>query len=54
VKQKRCRRCKSWKAESEFYKKQQCKDGLEERCKECSYKARKFHKKRRTAVRFHK
>ncbi len=51
VKQKRCRRCKRWKAESEFYKNQQRKDGLGERCKECSYKARKSHKKRRTAVR---
>ncbi len=52
VKQKRCRRCKRWKAESEFYKNQQRKDGLGERCKECSYKAtNKSHKKRRTAVR---
>ncbi len=52
VKQKRCRRCKSWKAESEFYKSRSCKDGLQVRCKACSNKAtNKSHKKRRTAVR---
>ncbi len=52
VKQKRCRRCKSWKTESEFYKNRSCKDGLKFLCKECSKKAnRKSYKKRRTAVR---
>ena len=35
VKQKRCRRCKRWKAESEFYKNKSCKDGLQFRCKAC-------------------
>ena len=52
VKQKRCRRCKGWKTESEFYKNRSYKDGLQFRCKACSNKAtNKSHKKRRTAVR---
>jgi len=52
VKQKRCRRCKRWKTESEFYKNRSCKDGLQFRCKACANKAtNKAHKKRRTAVR---
>jgi len=52
VKQKRCRRCKSWKAESEFYKSRSCKDGLQVPCKACSNKAtNKSRKKRRMAVR---
>ena len=52
VKQKRCSRCKSWKAESEFYKNRSYKDGLKFLCKECSKKAnRKSYKKRRKAVR---
>ncbi len=51
VKQKRCRRCKSWKTESEFYKNRSCKDGLQYRCKACANKAtNKAHKKRRTAA----
>jgi hypothetical protein len=55
VKQKRCRRCKSWKTESEFYKNRSYKDGLQVPCKACSDKAtNKSRKKRRTAVRFHK
>ena len=52
VKQKRCRRCKSWKTESEFYKSRSYKDGLQFRCKACANKAtNKSHKKRRKAVR---
>ncbi len=52
MKQKRCRRCKRWKAESMFYKNQIRKDGLSEWCKECANKAtNKSRKKRRTAVR---
>jgi len=52
VKQKRCRRCKSWKAEREFYKSRSCKDGLHSQCKACANKAtNKSHKKRRTVVR---
>ena len=52
VKQKRCSRCKSWKAESEFYKNRSCKDGLQFPCKTCANKAtNKAHKKRRMAVR---
>jgi len=51
VKQKRCRRCKSWKTESEFYKNRSCKDGLQVRCKACSDKAtNKSRKKRRKAI----
>jgi len=52
VKQKRCRRCRRWKAESEFYKTRRHKDGLAVWCKECSNKAtNKARKKRRLAVR---
>ncbi len=52
VKQKRCRRCKSWKAESCFCKSCQHKDGLAVWCKECSDRAtNKSHKKRLKAVR---
>ena len=52
VKQKRCRRCKRWKAESDFYKTHINNDGLAVWCKECSDKAtNKSHKKRRKAVR---
>ena len=52
VKQKRCRRCKSWKTESEFYKNRSYKDGLQFSCKACANKAtNKAHKKRRTAGR---
>ncbi len=52
MKQKRCSRCKSWKAESDFYKRRSNKDGLAVWCKECSDKAtNKSHKKRRKAVR---
>jgi hypothetical protein len=50
VKQKRCRKCKRWKTESEFYKNRLFKDGLQYRCKKCSDKAtNKSHKKRRLA-----
>jgi hypothetical protein len=52
VKQKRCRRCKRWKAESDFYKRRSNNDGLAVWCKECANKAtNKARKKRRTAVR---
>jgi len=51
VKQKRCRKCEKWKAESEFYKYHRHKDGLANRCKECSDKATNKARKRRLAVR---
>ncbi len=52
VKQKRCRKCKSWKAESRFYKYSRHKDGLTTWCKECLNKAtNKARKKQRTAMR---
>jgi hypothetical protein len=52
VKQKRCRRCTRWKAESDFYKAYINKDGLHSWCKACANKAtNKSRKKRRTAVR---
>ena len=52
VKQKRCSRCKKWKAESEFYKDRLRKDGLQFLCKKCSKKANQnSYKKRRLAVR---
>jgi len=43
VKEKRCRRCKKWKDESQFYKNRRSKDGLGGWCKEC---ARKSYKRR--------
>ena len=36
AKQKRCWKCKRWKAESEFYKDRSRKDGLQFMCKTCS------------------
>ncbi len=51
VKEKRCRRCKKWKAESEFYKRHKHKDGLGVWCKGCSDKAVIKSHKRRPAVR---
>ena len=51
VKQKRCRKCKRWKAENEFYRNRSEKDGLTGRCKKCSYKATsKSRKKQHLAV----
>jgi len=50
-KQKKCTRCKRWKAESGFYKHIRNKDGLQITCKACSDKAtNKSRKKRRLAV----
>ncbi len=51
VKEKRCYRCKKWKAESEFYKRYSHKDGLAVWCKGCSDKAVIKSRKRRPAVR---
>jgi hypothetical protein len=51
VKQKRCGKCKKWKAESEFYKKSSHKDGLAVWCKPCSDKATNKARERRMAVR---
>ncbi len=52
IKQKRCSRCKKWKAESEFYKDRLRKDGLQFQCKKCVNKAnKKSRRKRRLAVR---
>ncbi len=50
MKQKRCRRCKSWKTESDFYKKHRNKDGLAVWCKECSEKAIKKARKKRLEI----
>ena len=50
VKQKRCGKCKKWKAESEFYKMRQQKDGLAPRCKKCSNKLTNKARKRRLAA----
>ena len=33
-----CRKCKRWKDETAFYKNRSGKDGLDDRCKTCSYK----------------
>lgn len=39
VKEKFCRKCSKWKTESEFYRNRSARDGLNDRCKKCSYKA---------------
>ena len=48
VKQKLCRRCKSWKTKSDFYKNRSKKEGLEMWCKECkrAYRLKRYKKKR--------
>ena len=50
VKQKRCRRCKRWKAESDFYKKRRHNDGLISWCKECVNVATNTARKKRLAI----
>ena len=50
VKEKRCRRCKKWKAESKFYKRHRHKDGLAVWCKECADKATNRCRRRRLAI----
>ena len=50
VKEKLCRKCSKWKAESEFYNNKSARDGLNELCKKCSYKAAKKYQKRRLAA----
>lgn len=50
VKEKLCRRCKRWKAGSEFYKKRKHKDGLQWCCKECADKATNECRRRRLAA----
>ncbi len=49
VKQKRCSKCKKWKAESEFYKKRRHKDGLAAWCKDCADKATNHSRRKRLA-----
>ncbi len=51
VKEKRCRRCGKWKAESEFYKSLRSKDRLELYCKKCTIEDKGKSRKRRMAVR---
>ncbi len=51
AKQMRCRRCKSWKTESDFYKRRSNNDGLAPWCKKCSDKATNKCHRRRMAVR---
>jgi len=50
VKQKRCSRCKKWRAESTFYRKSKHKDGLAVWCKECADKATNKCRRRRTTM----
>lgn len=47
VPEKRCRRCKKWKPEGEFYKKSKHKDGLAIWCKKCADDATNFCRRRR-------
>jgi hypothetical protein len=49
VRQKLCRKCKEWKAESEFHKNSASKDGLAGACKECKTNAAREYRKRRKA-----
>ena len=49
VKQKKCSKCKKWKAESDFYKKRKHKDGLAVNCKKCADKASNKSRKQRLA-----
>ena len=52
LKEKRCSKCREWKAESDFYKNRRHIDGLAGWCKKCSNKAsNESRKKRRLAVR---
>ena len=51
VKQKRCGRCKKWKAENQYYKHNRHKDGLAVWCKECANKATNKARKKRLAIR---
>ncbi len=51
VKEKRCRRCKKWKAESEFYKSRKSKDGLGVYCKKCTIEAKDKSYEQRLAAR---
>ena len=51
VKQKRCGRCKNWKAENQYYIHNRHKDGLAVWCKECSNKATNKARKKRLAIR---
>ena len=50
VKQKRCGRCKKWKAENQYYKHSKHKDGLAIWCKECANKATNKARKKRLAI----
>ena len=51
VEQKKCSKCKKWKAESDFYKRRRHNDGLAVCCKECADKASIKSRKQRLAVR---
>ncbi|MHC4112545.1 MAG: hypothetical protein ACYSUY_15850 [Planctomycetota bacterium] len=52
LRQKRCCRCRKWKAESMYYKRRRSNDGLYVWCKECANKAtNKARRQRKLAVR---
>jgi len=50
VKQKLCRKCKEWKAESEFHKNSASRDGLAGACKKCKTNAAREYRRRRRAA----
>ncbi len=50
VKQKLCRKCGGWKAQSEFHKNASRKDGLARWCKVCRTRAAREYRQRRTAA----
>jgi len=53
VKQKRCGRCKKWKAENQYYQHSRHKDGLAVWCKGCANKATNKARKKRLATHHH-
>jgi hypothetical protein len=54
VREKRCGRCKKWKAENQYYKHSRHNDGLAVWCKECSNKATNKARKKRLATYCHR
>jgi vacuolar-type H+-ATPase subunit I/STV1 len=50
VKQKRCRKCKKWKDESEFHKNSSSRDGLAGSCKTCKTNSTREYRRRRKAA----
>jgi hypothetical protein len=54
IKQKRCGKCKKWKAENQYYKHNRHKDRLAVWCKECANKATNKARNKRLATHHHR